>query len=163
MNTFWKKKDEGHGDLWETHIDYLKIIDTFIPKDIQVNDPFYGSGLVKKYWNELGRNIIHENTDFFTEDFTTTDYIVSNPPFSKVADILKHLFVINKPFALLLPLQKIAQVKIQRILKGKNIQVIISNCYKGFLTPDGKPTRCASMYMSWVTYGFDLERDLIFL
>ena len=33
MNTFWKKKDEGHGDLWETHIDYLKIIDTFIPKD----------------------------------------------------------------------------------------------------------------------------------
>ena len=163
MNTFWKKKDEGHGDLWETHIDYLKIIDTFIPKDIQVNDPFYGSGLVKTYWNELGRNIIHENTDFFTEDFTTTEYIVGNPPFSKVTDILKHLFVINKPFALLLPLQKIAQVKIQRILKGKNIQVIISNCYKGFLTPDGKPTRCASMYMAWITYGFDLERDLIFL
>ncbi len=163
MNTFWKKKEQGHGDLWETHIDYLKIIDTFIPKDIQVNDPFYGSGLVKTYWNELGRDIIHENTDFFTEDFSTTDFIISNPPFSKIADILTHLFIINKPFSLLIPLQKIAQVKIQRILKEKNIQVIISDCYKGFLTPEGEPTRCSSMYMCWLCYKMDLEKDLIFL
>lgn len=163
MNTFWKKKEQGHGDLWETHIDYLKIIDRFIPKDIQVNDPFYGSGLVKTYWKELDRDIIHNDSDFFTEDFSTTDYIISNPPFSKIADILTHLFIINKPFSLLIPLQKIAQVKIQRILKGKNIQVIISDCYKGFLTPEGEATRCSSMYMCWACYKMDLDKDLIFL
>ena len=162
-NTFWKKKEGGHGDHYQTHIDYLKIIDKFIPKDIQVNDPFYGSGLVKTYWKELGRNIIHEDSDFFTEDFSTTDYIISNPPFSKIADILTHLFIINKPFSLLIPLQKIAQVKIQRILKEKNIQVIISDCYKGFLTPEGEPTRCSSMYTCWLCYKMDLDKDLIFL
>lgn len=55
--------------------------------------------------------------NFFDLDFSNIDFdcIVSNPPFSKKDEILKKLYEINKPFAILLPqnsLQSITRTKL---------------------------------------------------
>ena len=139
MPFFQKKKN----DNYQTPIEYLRVIDEHISSGQLINDPFYcqhkeGGGLVKRNWCKLGRHIIHNDCDFFTEqEFDKTDCIVSNPPFSLIFQILEKLFELDTPFALLLPLQKIAQIKIQsrqgicqklkRIFEKKK-KLIYGNC-----------------------------------
>ena len=54
------------------------------------------------------RSSIQEGQDFFNyEPKHEYDIIVSNPPFSKKNDVLKRLYQLNKPFAILLPINSI--------------------------------------------------------
>ena len=47
---------------------------------------------------------LEEGNDFFTCDVPEVDCIVSNPPFSKKTAILRRLFLLDIPFAMILPL-----------------------------------------------------------
>jgi len=155
---FWKK---NNNDDYSTPVEYLSIIDKFIPQGSNICDPFYNDGLVVREWKKLQRDIIHVNCDFFETDYNC-DIFVSNPPFTIINKILKKLFEIDKPFAMLMPIQKICQLKVQKILKNKNIQIVICNIYIGFLK-NGERTRCPSQYFSWFCYKMNLPRDLNFV
>ena len=67
------------------HDDYMtpkyawEWIKDFIPKDKIIWEAFYGDGGSGKIITYLGFNVIHEETDFFTNSMG--DVIVSNPPF----------------------------------------------------------------------------------
>ena len=50
----------------------------------------------------LGLEVIHEDTDFFTNTYDF-DYICTNPPFSKLKQIFAELKAIGKPFVVLCP------------------------------------------------------------
>ena len=89
--------------------------------------------------------------------------IVSNPPYHNKNKMLKKLFDWDLPFILLMPIQTIAMVKTQRLLKNKNIQIIIPNIYKGFISKDGKQTKCPPFYICYICYNMNLERDIIYL
>lgn len=155
---FWVKTTD---DDYTTPVEYLGVIDKFINRDKIICDPFYFDSAVKDEWKKLGRDIIHEELDFFTTQYEC-DLFVSNPPFSILNKILYELFRRNKPFALLIPIQRLAQIKTQKIIRNKNIQVIISPIYTGFVK-DGKKTICSSQYFCWLCYKFELERDLMFV
>lgn len=155
---FWTKTKD---DDYTTPVEYLEIIDKFISRDKIICDPFYHDGSVKDEWNKLGRGIIHKEEDFFATEYEC-DMFVSNPPFSILNKVLYRLFKLDKPFALLIPIQRIAQIKTQKILKNTNIQVIISPIYTGFIK-DEKKTTCSSQYFCWLCYGLELERDLVFI
>tara|TARA_R110000822_G_scaffold78584_3_gene188287 strand:- start:1217 stop:1699 length:483 start_codon:yes stop_codon:yes gene_type:complete len=156
---FYKKKVN---DNYSTPVAYLKVIEPYIPKDYIINDPFYFNGLVQSNWRQIGRDIIHEDKDFFTSTHEG-DIFVSNPPFSNLKEIFIKLFELEKPFILLLPIQKIAQLKLQKIIKDKNLQMIISPIYMGFINSDGEQTRCSSQYFAYVCWKMNLERDLMFI
>jgi len=151
-------------DDWETPIEYLKVIESFIPKDLTINDPFYMNGNVKAKWKKLGRDIIHEPSNFFDiqKDDSKVIY-VSSPPYSKINNILKHLFYLDKPFILLMPLNKLGHIKTQKIIRDKNIQLIVSPIYKGFIRPNGEKTRCPPNYNGFYCYNLNLPRDLLFV
>lgn len=155
---FWAKKED---DDYTTPVEYLGVVDQFISRDKIICDPFYHNGSVKDEWAKLGRDIIHDELDFFTTQYEC-DVFVSNPPFSILNKVLYELFRRDKPFALLVPIQRIAQIKTQKILKNKNIQLVISPIYTGFIK-DGKKTTCSSQYFAWLCYGLGLERDLVFV
>ena len=149
-------------DNWTTHIDYLKVIEPYISKELVINDPFYFNGYVKELWTQLGRDIIHEDKDFFTNTHIG-DIFVSNPPFSIINKILVHLFSLEKPFILLIPIQKICMIKTQKILKAQtNIQVIISPIYQGFINDEGIETKCPSQYYCYLCWNVKLPNDLVF-
>ena len=76
---------------------------------------------------ELGFNVIHRDIDFFTNNFG--DIIVSNPPFSKSKEILTRLKILDKPFILILPSQKINTSYIRNLFMGENLQIIIFDVY----------------------------------
>ena len=62
-----------------------------------------------KIFKEEGYNVIYSHIDdgqnfFFYEPKEHYDFIISNPPFSLKDQILKRLYELNKPYAMLLPL-----------------------------------------------------------
>lgn len=98
-----------------------------------VNTPFYAVAPLLKYipavatiwapfdekWSafiqtfkENGNTVIYSHIksgqDFFTyEPQTPYDFIISNPPYSKKDAVLRRLYELNKPFAMLLPLNSL--------------------------------------------------------
>lgn len=61
-----------------------------------------------KVLNEEGFKVIHSHIDegknfFFYEPECEYDIIISNPPFSQKDNVLKRLYELNKPYAMLLP------------------------------------------------------------
>lgn len=56
---------------------------------------------------EIIRGHIDEGKDFFEYEPEEYDVIISNPPFSCKDKVLKRLYGLNKPFAILLPLNSL--------------------------------------------------------
>ena len=85
-----------------------KIIDMF-EIDGFVLDPFKGQG---SFYNQFPKNCIKdwceikENKDFFAYD-KNVDWIVSNPPYSILDEVLEHSFEIADNIVYLVPLSKI--------------------------------------------------------
>ena len=71
-----------------------------IPQDKVIWEPFYGDGTSGNHLKELGFNVIHDDLDFFLNNLG--EIVVSNPPFTKIPEILKRLIEINKPFILIM-------------------------------------------------------------
>jgi len=84
-------------------------ISEYIPKNKVIYEPFYSNGSSGRYLREIGcENVIHENIDFFNNNFDY-DVIVSNPPYSHKQRIFKELERLDKPFILLLPVSTITK------------------------------------------------------
>lgn len=84
----------------------------YIPKDKTVWTPFdldwssfYQSFRGGGY--KVVRSHIDEGQDFFTYEPEDYDVIISNPPFSLKDKVLKRLYELDKPFAILLPLNSL--------------------------------------------------------
>lgn len=119
------------------HDDYMtpKIawenIKNIIPRDKIIWEPFYGDGNSGKYLSELGFNVIHEaNVDFFENN--KGDIVVSNPPFSKIKEILQRLILLDKPFILIMPISKITTGYFKNVIgndieKTNKLHILIPN------------------------------------
>ncbi len=101
----------------------------FIPKGKTIWCPFdeewsafYQMFTEKGY--KVIRSCLTEGQDFFTyEPEEEWDTLISNPPFSKKDEVLKRAFSLNKPFALLLPVNSLQGKKRFDIFKNQ-IQVL---------------------------------------
>ena len=63
-----------------------------------------------KVFRAAGFKVIHSHIDedknfFFYEPEEPYDIIISNPPFSQKDNVLKRLYELNKPYAMLLPIR----------------------------------------------------------
>lgn len=84
----------------------------FLPKNKTIWCPFdeEWSAFVqtfRKNGNKVICSHIFDNKDFFEYEPKEYDLIISNPPFSKKDKIIKRLYELNKPFAILLPIQSL--------------------------------------------------------
>jgi len=89
---------------------------------------------------------IWNNQNFFNyEPEEHYDIIISNPPFSLKKDILKRLYELDKPFALLLGLPILNYNEIQQVFidNDSNIQLLMFNKKCTF---DGNPSSFNSSY-----------------
>ena len=101
------------GDEVYTPFYAVKPILEYIPKDKTVWCPFdkEWSAFVQSFV-ERGNKVIFSHIEngedfFFYEPKEHYDLIVSNPPFSKKDEVLKRLYELDKPFAVLLPTNSI--------------------------------------------------------
>lgn len=98
---------DNETDNYETSLEGWKQIQQYIPTDKKIYSPFYCNGLQKEYFAEMGFDIIHEDTDYFTNTFEY-DILIDNPPFSKMKEITQKLKEDDKPFILILPTRYIS-------------------------------------------------------
>lgn len=119
-------------EIWEQVV-------PFLPRDVVYWEAFYGKlsgGLSGKILADLGLRVIHDDVDFF--EYNLGDIIISNPPFSKKREILDRLWLLQKPWVLLLPSHVLATQYLRRF-KDK-LGVIIPRRRMQFLDSKMQPT-----------------------
>lgn len=84
----------------------------FIPKEKKIWCPFDEEWsafvqLLKERGFDVINSSLRGGKDFFEYEPKEWDIIVSNPPFSKKDKVLKRVYELGKPFALLLPIQSL--------------------------------------------------------
>ena len=82
------------------------------------------------------RSSIQEGRDFFTYEPEDYDVIVSNPPFNIKDKILKRLDELNKPFAILLPMNSLQGEKRYQCCFKNGIQMLAFDKRIGFHSQD---------------------------
>ena len=153
------------------HDDYMtpkfawENIKQYIPQDKVIWEAFYGDGNSGTHLQDLGFNVIHEPIDFFDSD--EGEIIVSNPPFSKVKEIMPRLEELDKPFILLMPCSKIC-TQYFKPWKNKNIQIIIPSKRINFIKkidgvePEDWPSHC-NFDCFYYCYKMNLPTDIVWL
>ena len=115
-----------------------------IPKNIKkIWCPFDDSEseyvkILKRERYEVINSHIDERKNFFEYEPEEYDCIISNPPFSLKDEILKRLYELNKPYAMLLPIPSLQGQK--RFLYIKDCEALIFdkriNYYKDYKTKE---------------------------
>ena len=98
---------------------------------------------------------IWDGKDFFKYEPENYDCIISNPPFTKKLDILRRLYELDKPFAMILGLPILNYQEIGAFFLDKKLQLLIVDKKVSF---DGNT---ASFNNSYFCYNL-LPRDIIF-
>ena len=149
-------------DNYATDKSGWELIKKYIPTNKKIWAPFYCDGKQKKYFKEMGFDIIHEDKDFFnyTPDY---DILIDNPPFSIMKKICYKLKELDKPFILIAFSKVILMKWFQKLFKD-HLQVIIpfkrptfthlTHPKKGYTPPFGVQYYC---------YKMNLHKDLIFI
>ena len=142
---------------WEDVIDY-------IPKDEEIWEAFYGDGSSGRDLDELGLKVVHEPVDFFENDLG--DIVCSNPPFSKIPEILERLVELEKPFMLIMPSSKINTQYFRAVLKDQ-IQIIIPKKRIQFIKrvedEDSLTKSSCNFDCFYYCYKMNLPKDIIWL
>jgi hypothetical protein len=160
VNTGFQKHDDymTPKSAWES-------IKQFIPKDKVIWEAFYGDGTSAIHLRDLGFEVIHRPIDFFENDLG--DVIVSNPPFSKSKQVMERLKLLDKPFILILPSQKINSGYMRNTFKEK-LQIIIPPKRIHFIklvngvVPENWKNACA-FDCFYYCYKIDLPNDITWL
>ena len=110
---------------------------------------------------QVVRSSIEEGQDFFEYMPDDFDVIVSNPPFTKKDEVLRRLYEIGKPFAILLPLNSLQGVSRFEFFK-QGIQLLSFDKRIGFHSPDNMEEFKKGASFATIYFCRDiLPRDLI--
>lgn len=150
-------------DDWMTPKSAWEDITQYIPKDKLIWEAFYGDGISGRYLTELGCNVIHQDIDFFDNDFG--DLVVSNPPFTCIPKVLERLKKLNKPFILIMPSSKINTQYFQNIFRDIQKPQIIIPKKRIHFTKLNEPKSKSSCNFDCFYYCWkmNLPNDLTFL
>jgi hypothetical protein len=138
----------------------VDVIIPFIDKDKTVWCPFdtEHSEFVLTL-KEQGIKVVHshikDGQDFFNYEPEHYDYIISNPPFSCKLNVLKRLYELDKPFAMVLGLPILNYQEIGDFFLDKDLQLLIVNKKISF---DGNTASFNSSYFCRKL----LPKDLMF-
>lgn len=107
------------------------------------------------------RSDISDGLDFFSYEPPQYDIIVSNPPFTQKDAVLKRLYELEKPFAVLLPLNSLQSVDRYQFFK-QGIQILAFDKRIGFHNPQSMSKHKKGVSFATAYFCRDiLPRDLI--
>jgi hypothetical protein len=117
-------------------------IHKFIPKGV-VWEPFRGNGQSARYLRDLGHEVICEDKDFFSSR-EKGDVVVTNPPFSRIKDVLSRLIEWKKPFILLMPMSRLSVSYFKTVMGDEidHFRLVLPSRRIDFDRPDGNQSKC---------------------
>lgn len=131
------KTDKASDEVFTPKYAVLPLV-KYIPNGSTIWCPFdtLESEYVKVF-TENGYKVIHSHIDkgknFFEYEPKEYDIIISNPPFSIKDDIIKHLYELDKPYAMLLPIPTLQGQKRFEYMKD-GLQILSFNKRINFYT-----------------------------
>ncbi len=146
-------------DNYTTPKEAWELIFQYVSKTKRVWQPFFNEGTAGEYLKELNINSYHEDKDFFEYE-PEFDYLIDNPPYSIKEKIFKRCIELDKPFALLLPMDTLERRYFKKMFNGKDLTIIIPNKRFNFYGGENKGT--APFKTAWFCYNFKLGQQLIF-
>ena len=84
---------------------------------------------------QVERSSLEDGQNFFEYEPKEYDIIISNPPFTQKDEVLKRLYELGKPFAILLPLNSLQGVSRYKYFK-QGIQLLAFDKRIGFHNPE---------------------------
>lgn len=105
---------------------------------------------------------IIDNCNFFEWQPLEWDAIVTNPPYSIKYLWLNRCYSLNKPFALLMPIETIGAAKAQRLFDKYGVEIVFTNQRTNFNMPDKGYAGTAQFPTCWFTYGFNIGKQITF-
>jgi len=78
-----------------------------------------------KHTHEVVFSHIWEGKDFFDFIPDKVDYVISNPPYSRKMDVLKRLYDLDFPFAMVLPLPCLNYQEVGKFFLDRELQLLI--------------------------------------
>lgn len=162
-----------HTKTFTKHDDYMTPfsawdnIKEYIPRDKLIWEAFYGDGISGTHLETLGFNVIHKNINFF--DSNVGDIIVSNPPFTKIPEVLLRMKELDKPFIMIMPSSKINTQYFRKCFSKTEdpIQLIIPRRRINFLKvvngEEAVQTKGCNFDCFYYCWKMGLNRDIIWL
>ena len=135
------KTDKASDEVFTPKYAVLPLV-KYIPSGSTIWCPFdtLESEYVKVF-TEKGYKVIYSHIDegknFFEYEPEEYDVIISNPPFSIKDDIIKHLYELNKPYAMLLPIPTLQGQKRFEYMKD-GLQILSFNKRINFYTDSSR-------------------------
>jgi hypothetical protein len=142
----------------------------FLSADAVIWESACGEGqmadkLTKEGYQVVGTDILN-GYNFLDESWSPVkpwDIQVSNPPYSIKYDWLRHSYYLQKPFALLLPLETLGAAQAQAIFSQFGIEIILLSKRVNFRMPGkGYSGKGAQFPVCWMTWGLNIGRQLTF-
>lgn len=149
---------EFKDDDYETPKRCLKDLLPYIKDYNIVYDPFYCNGRVVKEWAELNKECLNEKKDAFNREHPEYDVLISNIPFSIKKKCVELAINLDKPFALLMPIDALGSKWIKPYFD--RLQFIMP-CGRYSFLKGGKEGAGAWFDTMWVCYKLNLEKDII--
>ena len=146
-------------DNYETTKDVFNVLFKYIKveSDKKVWLPFYCNGLIDTY--EFDFKPIFTKTDFF-ETNVEYDYLIDNCPYSIKQKVFERCVDLGKPFVLIVPIDTLERGYISKLLKEKDLTVIIPNTRFKFIHTGSTVTM--PFKTCFFCVGFGLNKQIIF-
>jgi hypothetical protein len=114
-------------------------------------------------YNVVGTDIL-TGQNFFTHNFLRWDAIVTNPPFSLKYKWMARCYQLDKPFALLLPVETLGAKTAQAMFGEFGVEVIFLNRRVNFKMPNaGWSGKGAQFPVCWITWGLGIGKQMSFV
>ena len=131
----------------------------FLPRDCVIWEPAMGEGLLAQSLKAKGFKVITTDNDFFDYEPDNYNIIITNPPFSLSQKWMQRCFELDKPWALLLKSEIIANQGIQKLFrKYGNPEMVYPESRINFKMPLKGWATGAQFNTHWYTFGLNIGR-----
>lgn len=123
----------------------------YLPKNGVIWEAAWGKGHLAAFLRGHGFKVIgREGIDFFQGNLNC-DLIVTNPPYSLKDEFLQRVYELNKPFALLLPVEALVGLKRHPLYARYGLQLLIPNRRINYISdnPDHTSANFNSAWFCW--------------
>lgn len=141
-----------------------------IPRNAKIWECAAGSGNLVKAFEQNGYEVlgtdIKTGTDFRMWEPERFDCIITNPPYSLKDEFLLRAYMLNKPFAFLLPITSLEGKNRQSLFERYGLELMIFDKRITFECPPGVETMenpRSWFQVAWFTYGLNLPNQLNFV
>lgn len=134
-------------------------------------EPAAGEGILSGAIRDCGLQVVESDiitgTSFFEYQPPSWDCLITNPPYSIKFDWLKRCYELNKPFALLVPVEMIGAKTAQNLFKVYGVEIMLLNRRVNFKMPNkgwNSSAQFPTLWLCWrllpqqINYG-EITRD----